>query len=163
MADNPFSPPDKLQGELTTTCHLLGELGISSSEENAKALDLLRELKEMTQKKDLELQRYYRKYFLKKIVPLCLHLLVGQRWAVGGCPVEGVLCSGGWAALVFAGAEGTRVQRGRERGIGKMPSTQPKVLCSFLSSQNRKGRSLPWGNTAVQGPSDSFFDALCGS
>ncbi|XP_026940400.1 HAUS augmin-like complex subunit 8 isoform X1 [Sagmatias obliquidens] len=50
---------DKLQGELTTTCHLLGELGISSSEENAKALDLLRELKEMTQKKDLELQRSF--------------------------------------------------------------------------------------------------------
>ncbi|XP_028354870.1 HAUS augmin-like complex subunit 8 isoform X2 [Physeter macrocephalus] len=50
---------DKLQGELTTTCHLLGELGISSSEENVKALDLLRELKEMIQKKDLELQRTF--------------------------------------------------------------------------------------------------------
>eukprot|EP00069_Balaena_mysticetus_P019917 bmy_02578T0 len=50
---------DKLQGELTTTCHLLGELGISSSEENATALDLLRELKEMTQEKDLELQRSF--------------------------------------------------------------------------------------------------------
>ncbi|XP_036705100.1 HAUS augmin-like complex subunit 8 isoform X3 [Balaenoptera musculus] len=50
---------DKLQGELTTTCHLLGELGISSSDENATALDLVRELKEMTQEKDLELQRSF--------------------------------------------------------------------------------------------------------
>ena len=30
-------------------------------------LDLLGELKEMTQKKDLELRRYFRKYFSKKI------------------------------------------------------------------------------------------------
>ncbi|KAI5185694.1 Haus Augmin-Like Complex Subunit 8 [Manis pentadactyla] len=48
---------DHLQRELTTTRHLLGELGISSSEENRKALDLLEELKEVAQKKDLELQR----------------------------------------------------------------------------------------------------------
>ncbi|XP_057565199.1 HAUS augmin-like complex subunit 8 isoform X2 [Hippopotamus amphibius kiboko] len=50
---------DALQQELTTTCHLLGELGISSSEENSKALDLLRELKEVIQKKDLELRRSF--------------------------------------------------------------------------------------------------------
>ena len=42
---------------MTTTCHLLGELGISSLEENVKALDLLSEIREMTQKKDLELRR----------------------------------------------------------------------------------------------------------
>lgn len=48
---------DDLQRELTTTCHLLGELGIGSSEENGKVLDLLSELKELTQKKDLELRR----------------------------------------------------------------------------------------------------------
>ncbi|KAK2496257.1 hypothetical protein MC885_019852 [Smutsia gigantea] len=48
---------DDLQRELTTTRHLLGELGISSSGENKKALDLLEELKEVAQKKELELQR----------------------------------------------------------------------------------------------------------
>ncbi|XP_006928630.3 HAUS augmin-like complex subunit 8 isoform X2 [Felis catus] len=50
---------DSLQRELTTTCHLLGELGIGSLEENLKALNLLSELKEMTQKKDLELRRSF--------------------------------------------------------------------------------------------------------
>ncbi|XP_054434834.1 HAUS augmin-like complex subunit 8 [Pteronotus mesoamericanus] len=50
---------DDLQLELTTTRHLLGELGICSSEENEKVLDLLGELKEMTQKKDLELRRSF--------------------------------------------------------------------------------------------------------
>lgn len=61
LADRPFPHPDNLQQELTTTCHLLEELGIGSLEENMKALDLLSELKEMTQKKDLELRRYCRK------------------------------------------------------------------------------------------------------
>ncbi|XP_006751256.1 HAUS augmin-like complex subunit 8 [Leptonychotes weddellii] len=42
-----------------TTCHLLEELGIGSLEENLKALDLLSELKETTQKKDLELRRSF--------------------------------------------------------------------------------------------------------
>lgn len=69
VADNPFFPPDDLQQELTTTRHLLGELEIGSSNENEKVLDLLRELKEVIQKKDLELQRYFRKYFQKKIAP----------------------------------------------------------------------------------------------
>ncbi|XP_047554606.1 HAUS augmin-like complex subunit 8 [Lutra lutra] len=50
---------DNLQQELTTTCHLLEELGIGSLEENMKALDLLSELKEMTQRKDLELRRSF--------------------------------------------------------------------------------------------------------
>ncbi|EPQ01716.1 HAUS augmin-like complex subunit 8 [Myotis brandtii] len=50
---------DDLQRELTTTHHLLGELGVCSSEENGKVLDLLGELKEMTQKKDLELRRSF--------------------------------------------------------------------------------------------------------
>ncbi|KAM5306830.1 HAUS augmin-like complex subunit 8 [Glossophaga mutica] len=50
---------DDLQRELTTTRHLLGELGVCSSEENGKVLDLLGELKEMTQKKDLELRRSF--------------------------------------------------------------------------------------------------------
>ncbi|XP_058419631.1 HAUS augmin-like complex subunit 8 isoform X2 [Diceros bicornis minor] len=50
---------DDLQRELTTTHHLLGELGISSSEENGKVLDLLSELKELTRKKDLELRRSF--------------------------------------------------------------------------------------------------------
>lgn len=69
----PPHPPDDLQRELTTTCHLLGELGVCSSEENGKALDLLGELKEVTQKKDLELRRYFRKYFKKKIAKkLCV-------------------------------------------------------------------------------------------
>ncbi|KAF6094098.1 HAUS augmin like complex subunit 8 [Phyllostomus discolor] len=50
---------DDLQQELTTTRHLLGELGVCGSEENGKVLDLLGELKEMTQKKDLELRRSF--------------------------------------------------------------------------------------------------------
>ncbi|XP_045709117.1 HAUS augmin-like complex subunit 8 [Phyllostomus hastatus] len=50
---------DDLQRELTTTRHLLGELGVCGSEENGKVLDLLGELKEMTQKKDLELRRSF--------------------------------------------------------------------------------------------------------
>uniref|UniRef100_A0A8D0WXM5 HAUS augmin like complex subunit 8 n=2 Tax=Sus scrofa TaxID=9823 RepID=A0A8D0WXM5_PIG len=50
---------DELQPELMTTRHLLGELGIGSSEENMKALDLLNELKEVTQMKDLELRRSF--------------------------------------------------------------------------------------------------------
>ena len=61
MVGNPFFPPDELQQELKTTRHLLGELGIGSSEDNAKAFDLLRELREVIQKKDLELRRYCRK------------------------------------------------------------------------------------------------------
>lgn len=48
---------DELQQELKTTRHLLGELGIGSSEDNAKAFDVLRELREVIQKKDLELRR----------------------------------------------------------------------------------------------------------
>ena len=67
----PFSPPDELQPELMTTRHLLGELGIGSSEENMKALDLLNELKEVTQMKDLELRRYCRKYCKKKKSSRC--------------------------------------------------------------------------------------------
>ena len=61
MVHRPFPPADDLQRELTTTCHLLEELGIGSLEENVKALDLLSELKETTQKKDLELRRYCKK------------------------------------------------------------------------------------------------------
>ena len=57
MVGNPFFPPDELQQELKTTRHLLGELGIGSSEDNAKAFDVLRELREVIQKKDLELRR----------------------------------------------------------------------------------------------------------
>ncbi|KAG8517223.1 HAUS augmin-like complex subunit 8 [Galemys pyrenaicus] len=40
---------DDLQQELMTTRHLLGELGLGSSEENGKVLELLNELKEATQ------------------------------------------------------------------------------------------------------------------
>lgn len=54
-----------------TTHHLLGELGVCSSEESGKVLDLLGELKEVTQKKDLELRRYFRKYFKKKHPDQC--------------------------------------------------------------------------------------------
>lgn len=50
---------DDLQQELRTTHHLLGELGVCSSEENGEVLDLLGDLKEMTQKKDLELRRSF--------------------------------------------------------------------------------------------------------
>ncbi|XP_016064877.1 PREDICTED: HAUS augmin-like complex subunit 8 isoform X1 [Miniopterus natalensis] len=50
---------DDLQRELMTTHHLLGELGVCSSEESGKVLDLLGELKEVTQKKDLELRRSF--------------------------------------------------------------------------------------------------------
>lgn len=50
---------DTLQQELTTTLHLLGELEIGSSDENEKVLDLLSELKEVTQKKDVELRRSF--------------------------------------------------------------------------------------------------------
>lgn len=50
---------DDLQQELTTTLHLLGELEIGSSDENEKVLDLLSELKEVTQKKDVELRRSF--------------------------------------------------------------------------------------------------------
>ncbi|XP_066109393.1 HAUS augmin-like complex subunit 8 isoform X1 [Saccopteryx bilineata] len=50
---------DDLQQELTTTYHLLGELGVCSSEENGKILDLLGELKEVSRKKDLELRRSF--------------------------------------------------------------------------------------------------------
>lgn len=50
---------DDLQQELMATRHLLGEFGIGSSDENGKVLDLLSELKEMTQKKDLELRRSF--------------------------------------------------------------------------------------------------------
>lgn len=50
---------DSLQRELTTTCRLLGELGVGSLEESLKALNLLSELKEMTRKKDLELRRSF--------------------------------------------------------------------------------------------------------
>lgn len=58
MVDDPFFPPDELQRELTTTRHLLGELGIGSSEDNVKAFEMMRELREVIQKKDLELRRY---------------------------------------------------------------------------------------------------------
>ncbi|XP_012584406.1 PREDICTED: HAUS augmin-like complex subunit 8 isoform X2 [Condylura cristata] len=50
---------DGLQQELMTTRHLLGELGMGSSEENGKVLELLNELKETTQVKDLELRRSF--------------------------------------------------------------------------------------------------------
>ncbi|XP_008578758.1 PREDICTED: HAUS augmin-like complex subunit 8 isoform X1 [Galeopterus variegatus] len=50
---------DALQSELTITSHLLGELGLGSSEENAQVLDLVRELKDTTMKKDLELRRTF--------------------------------------------------------------------------------------------------------
>lgn len=100
MADA-LSPPssDDLQRELTTTHHLLGELGVCSSEENGKVLDLLGELKEMTQKKDLELRRYFRKYFKKKIAPWPVWLswstvLYTRRFWVGahlGCTPINVL------------------------------------------------------------------------
>ncbi|XP_036089791.1 HAUS augmin-like complex subunit 8 isoform X3 [Rousettus aegyptiacus] len=50
---------DDLQQELMATRHLLGEFGIGSSDENGKVLDLLSELKEITQKKDLELRRSF--------------------------------------------------------------------------------------------------------
>ncbi|KAB0356451.1 hypothetical protein FD754_000607 [Muntiacus muntjak] len=50
---------DELQRELTTTRHLLGELGIGSSEDNVKAFDMMRELREVIQKKDLELRRSF--------------------------------------------------------------------------------------------------------
>lgn len=55
----PLVSPDVLQQELTTTLRLLGELEIGSSDENEKVLDLLSELKEVTQKKDVELRRYF--------------------------------------------------------------------------------------------------------
>ena len=61
VVDDPFFPPDELQRELTTTRHLLGELGIGSSEDNVKAFEMMRELREVIQKKDLELRRYCRK------------------------------------------------------------------------------------------------------
>uniref|UniRef100_A0A452EDQ5 HAUS augmin-like complex subunit 8 n=1 Tax=Capra hircus TaxID=9925 RepID=A0A452EDQ5_CAPHI len=48
---------DELQRELMTTRHLLGELGIGSSEDSAKVFDVLRELRDVIQKKDLELRR----------------------------------------------------------------------------------------------------------
>ncbi|XP_012664871.2 HAUS augmin-like complex subunit 8 [Otolemur garnettii] len=50
---------DSLQAELTTTQRLLGELGIGNSEENVQVLDLLSELKDVTMKEDLELQRCF--------------------------------------------------------------------------------------------------------
>lgn len=50
---------DELQQELMTTRHLLGELGLGSSEENGKVLELLSELREATQVKDLELRRSF--------------------------------------------------------------------------------------------------------
>ncbi|XP_037362003.1 HAUS augmin-like complex subunit 8 isoform X2 [Talpa occidentalis] len=50
---------DDLQQELMTTRRLLGELGIGSSEENGKLLELLNELREATQVKDLELRRSF--------------------------------------------------------------------------------------------------------
>nr|XP_019592345.1 PREDICTED: HAUS augmin-like complex subunit 8 isoform X1 [Rhinolophus sinicus] len=50
---------DDLQQELTTTLRLLGELEIGSSDENEKVLDLLSELKEVTQTKDVELRRSF--------------------------------------------------------------------------------------------------------
>ncbi|XP_053442163.1 HAUS augmin-like complex subunit 8 [Nycticebus coucang] len=50
---------DSLQGELTTTQCLLGELGIGNSEENVQVLDLLSELKDVTMKEDLELRRCF--------------------------------------------------------------------------------------------------------
>lgn len=48
---------DELQRELMTTRHLLGELGIGSSEDSVKVFDVLRELRDVIQKKDLELRR----------------------------------------------------------------------------------------------------------
>ncbi|PNI50706.1 HAUS8 isoform 1 [Pan troglodytes] len=50
---------DALQQELVTTQRLLGELDVGDSEENVQVLDLLRELKDVTVKKDLELRRSF--------------------------------------------------------------------------------------------------------
>lgn len=121
MADNSFIPPDDLQQELMATRHLLGEFGIGSSDENGKVLDLLSELKEMTQKKDLELRRYFRKYFKKKIAPHQAEM--GCRWL--HCPESGQL----WHL------QRPRVpepRQSRDRGTGRKSSAQlkPRVSCS---------------------------------
>ncbi|XP_075404779.1 HAUS augmin-like complex subunit 8 [Tenrec ecaudatus] len=50
---------DDLHKELATTHCLLGDLGVSQSEESMKALGLLSELKDVTVKKDVELQRSF--------------------------------------------------------------------------------------------------------
>ncbi|XP_042637524.1 HAUS augmin-like complex subunit 8 [Orycteropus afer afer] len=50
---------DDLQKELVTTRCLLSDLGANFSEESVKALDFLSELKDVTVKKDLELQRSF--------------------------------------------------------------------------------------------------------
>ncbi|XP_009192068.2 HAUS augmin-like complex subunit 8 isoform X8 [Papio anubis] len=50
---------DALQRELVTTQHLLAALDVGDSEENVQVLDLLSELKDVTEKKDLELRRSF--------------------------------------------------------------------------------------------------------
>uniref|UniRef100_A0A2K5IG91 Uncharacterized protein n=2 Tax=Colobus angolensis palliatus TaxID=336983 RepID=A0A2K5IG91_COLAP len=50
---------DALQRELVTTQHLLAALDIGDSEENVQVLDLLSELKDVTEKKDFELRRSF--------------------------------------------------------------------------------------------------------
>ncbi|XP_076978121.1 HAUS augmin-like complex subunit 8 isoform X2 [Tamandua tetradactyla] len=50
---------DDLQRELATTGRLLGELGLSGSDDSGKVLDLLHDLKEVIVKKDLELYRTF--------------------------------------------------------------------------------------------------------
>ncbi|XP_027788217.2 HAUS augmin-like complex subunit 8 isoform X2 [Marmota flaviventris] len=50
---------DALQRDLETTHRLLGELGVGSAEENEQVLALLRELRDATSSKDLELQRIF--------------------------------------------------------------------------------------------------------
>lgn len=80
IAHHASSPPDALQRELVTTQHLLAALDVGDLEENVQVLDLLSELKDVTEKKDLELRRYLRKCFKKEVAPCLLR-------AVGGCPV----------------------------------------------------------------------------
>uniref|UniRef100_A0A5F8AIN5 Uncharacterized protein n=2 Tax=Macaca mulatta TaxID=9544 RepID=A0A5F8AIN5_MACMU len=59
IAHHASSPPDALQRELVTTQHLLAALDVGDSEENVQVLDLLSELKDVTEKKDLELRRSF--------------------------------------------------------------------------------------------------------
>ena len=51
--------PRRVSAERTTTRRLLEQFSIGSSEANAKALDLMRELRELTQKQHLELRRSF--------------------------------------------------------------------------------------------------------
>lgn len=124
LADPPFSPPDSLQRELTTTCHLLGELGIGSLEENLKALNLLSELKEMTQKKDLELRRYFRKDF--KSGAACHTQESRQLWFCRGQGCKGPL------------------RRGGGGGVGKAPPKSVQTpVCVLQQTWEKGGTNSP--------------------